>query len=241
MSAVFEVVLFTAARQQHADAVLARIDPSRSLIHHRLYGHHATATPQWAWVKDLSRLGRDLSQTLIVDDCPAAALLQPANWVSIAGFSQGAKGWRADGALRDVGRFLTSRVLHAPDTRAAIARYYNVPACRPLTYVDALCATLQHAAAHAVQHAQGRCAVRAQGAQQAEVADCEQLQGLCEKQQGQQQQQQQAQRSGGSRRAQPSDADGDEGAATDGGEGQPHEMRRVARVSLQLSAVEAGA
>jgi len=65
-AAHFEVVLFTAAPQQHADAVLAELDPGGALFAHRLYGHHTTSTPQWAYVKDLSRLGRDPCSTLLV-------------------------------------------------------------------------------------------------------------------------------------------------------------------------------
>jgi TFIIF-interacting CTD phosphatase-like protein len=65
-------------------------------------------TPTWSWVKDLSRLGRDLSQTLIVDDCAAAALLQPANWLSIRPFSQADVKW--DTALLEVLHFLLYKV-----------------------------------------------------------------------------------------------------------------------------------
>ncbi len=77
----FEVVLFTAAGQRHADAVLSHMDPDRRLVRHRLYGHHTVAAPSWGYVKDLGRLGRDLSQTLIVDDCESAALFHRENWV----------------------------------------------------------------------------------------------------------------------------------------------------------------
>ena len=67
VSACFEVVLFTAAGQRHADAVLKNLDPDGTLFHHRLYGHHTVAAPpRWNWVKDLGRLGRNLAQTLIV-------------------------------------------------------------------------------------------------------------------------------------------------------------------------------
>ena len=65
-SAHFEVVLFTAAGQRHADAVLAHIDPDGVYFHHRLYQQHTVQAPLWSWVKDLSKLGRDLSKTLIV-------------------------------------------------------------------------------------------------------------------------------------------------------------------------------
>jgi len=104
----FEVVLFTAAAQRHADAVLAVVDPQRRLVHHRLYGHHTVATPAWGWAKDLSRLGRDLSKTLLVDDCVGAALLQPHNWLCIRPFSHTDVQW--DTALLQVLQFLLDKV-----------------------------------------------------------------------------------------------------------------------------------
>lgn len=123
----FEVVLFTAAAQRHADAVLGVLDPDRRLIQHRLYGHHTVASPQWSWVKDLSRLGRDLSQTLIVDDCNMAALFQLENWVSIPPFTHLHHAWRQDTALLDVLRLLREKVLPATDVRQALHEHRTQP------------------------------------------------------------------------------------------------------------------
>ncbi|KAG1654474.1 hypothetical protein FOA52_006076 [Chlamydomonas sp. UWO 241] len=128
---IFEVVLFTAAGQRHADAVLSHVDPSGSLIHHRLYLQHTRATPTWAWVKDLSRLGRPLSECLIVDDCEVGVLPRD-NWVSIAPFSQAVPGWQRDSALFDILHFLRSKVLPADDVRTSIARHYDVLMCTPV-------------------------------------------------------------------------------------------------------------
>ncbi|CAJ1399419.1 unnamed protein product [Effrenium voratum] len=56
----YELIIFTAATQDYADWVIDQIDPDR-LIHHRLYRQHALP---WGpiFVKDLSRLGRDLDR-----------------------------------------------------------------------------------------------------------------------------------------------------------------------------------
>eukprot|EP00798_Chlamydomonas_sp_ICE-L_P008656 gene8656-34108_t len=62
----FEIVLFTAAPQRHADAVLKFLDPTRSIFEHRLYMQHTSPSKTWPFVKDLSRLGRELSQTMLV-------------------------------------------------------------------------------------------------------------------------------------------------------------------------------
>mmetsp|Transcript_319 Transcript_319/g.637 ORF Transcript_319/g.637 Transcript_319/m.637 type:complete len:753 (-) Transcript_319:732-2990(-) len=127
----FEVVLFTAAGQRHADAVLGIIDPAAQLVEHRLYGHHTVSAPQWSWVKDLSRLGRDLAHVVLVDDCEAAALHQPGNWISIKAFYQAEPEWKKDTALLDILTFLRDKIVPADDVRTAISQHYNQRACRP--------------------------------------------------------------------------------------------------------------
>lgn len=77
----YELVIFTAATQDYADWVIDQIDPGR-LIHHRLYRQHALP---WGpiFVKDLSRLGRDLDRTLIMDNVQENFMLQPRNGIFI--------------------------------------------------------------------------------------------------------------------------------------------------------------
>ena len=40
MGKIFEIVVFTASRQDYADAVIDKLDPDNSLIDHRLYRQH---------------------------------------------------------------------------------------------------------------------------------------------------------------------------------------------------------
>lgn len=77
----YEIVIFTAATQDYADWVIDRIDPER-LICHRLYRQHALP---WGpiFVKDLSRLGRDLDKIIIVDNVQENFMLQPNNGIFI--------------------------------------------------------------------------------------------------------------------------------------------------------------
>merc|ERR1719159_1408539 len=77
----YELVIFTAATQDYADWVIDQIDPDR-LIHHRLYRQHALP---WGplFAKDLSRLGRDLNRTLIIDNVQENFMLQPNNGIFI--------------------------------------------------------------------------------------------------------------------------------------------------------------
>jgi len=77
----YELVIFTAATQDYADWVIDQIDPER-LVHHRLYRQHALP---WGplFAKDLSRLGRDLDRTLIIDNVQENFMLQPNNGIFI--------------------------------------------------------------------------------------------------------------------------------------------------------------
>jgi len=77
----YEIVIFTAATQDYADWVIDQIDPGH-LVHHRLYRQHALP---WGpiFVKDLSRLGRDLDRTLILDNVQENFMLQPHNGIFI--------------------------------------------------------------------------------------------------------------------------------------------------------------
>jgi len=77
----WELVIYTAATQNYADACIDMVDPMR-VINHRLYRQHALS---WGpvFLKDLSRLGRDLSRTLIIDNIQENFMLQPNNGIHI--------------------------------------------------------------------------------------------------------------------------------------------------------------
>mmetsp|Transcript_3707 Transcript_3707/g.8973 ORF Transcript_3707/g.8973 Transcript_3707/m.8973 type:complete len:765 (-) Transcript_3707:696-2990(-) len=76
-----EIVVFTAATQDYADWVMDQIDPNK-LIHHRLYRQHALP---WGplFIKDLSKLGRPLERTLIIDNVAENFMLQPEHGIFI--------------------------------------------------------------------------------------------------------------------------------------------------------------
>ena len=66
MSELYEIVIFTAAMQDYADWVLDSIDKNK-YISYRLYRQHASPTGM-VFIKDLSRIGRKLEKTIIVDN-----------------------------------------------------------------------------------------------------------------------------------------------------------------------------
>ncbi|KAL3741626.1 hypothetical protein ACJRO7_017137 [Eucalyptus globulus] len=85
MSAKFELVIFTAGVKEYASLVLDRLDQKRSLISHRLY-RDSCEEVDGKFVKDLSKMGRDLQRVVIVDDNPNAYVFQPENAIPVCPF-----------------------------------------------------------------------------------------------------------------------------------------------------------
>lgn len=81
MGKLFEIVIFTAAMKDYADWILDRIDSSKS-VSFRLYRQH-TQPQNGIYLKDLNRLGRDLSRVVIVDNNAENFQLQPENGIYI--------------------------------------------------------------------------------------------------------------------------------------------------------------
>lgn len=81
MSKWYEIVIFTAALKDYADFILDRLD-THGWIKHRLYRRHTYLNGN-VYQKDLSRLGRNLSRTLIVDNNAENFQLQPDNGIYI--------------------------------------------------------------------------------------------------------------------------------------------------------------
>ncbi len=86
MSKLYEVVIFTAGMQEYADWVLNQLDKDGTLIKHRLYRQHTINTAKNAGpliIKDLSKLGRPLERTIIVDNLAENFILQKDNGIFI--------------------------------------------------------------------------------------------------------------------------------------------------------------
>ncbi|CAL9703764.1 unnamed protein product [Knipowitschia caucasica] len=81
MGELFECVLFTASLAKYADPVTDRLDQS-GVFRARLF-RESCVFHQGCYVKDLSRLGRDLSKTLILDNSPASYIFHPHNAVPV--------------------------------------------------------------------------------------------------------------------------------------------------------------
>lgn len=79
---LFEVVVFTASLDKYANPVLDLLDTSNS-VHFRLF-REACVMADGSLVKDLTRLGRDIRQVIILDNSPTSYMLQPQNAVPIS-------------------------------------------------------------------------------------------------------------------------------------------------------------
>jgi len=82
MSQYYEIVIYTAAMSDYATWALGMVDKDKKWIKHRLYRQHTVPIGP-AFIKDLSKLGRDLSKTIIVDNVPDNFQLQPENGIFI--------------------------------------------------------------------------------------------------------------------------------------------------------------
>lgn len=78
----FEVVIFTASLAKYADPLLDLLDIHK-VIRHRLF-RESCIYHQGNYVKDLSRLGRDLKGTLIIDNSPFAYMFHPENAIAVS-------------------------------------------------------------------------------------------------------------------------------------------------------------
>ena len=81
MAKYYELVIFTAGLKEYADWILDDFDKSNH-IRFRLY-RNSCKFRRGVYVKDLSRLGRDLSKTIIIDNIAENYEVQVNNGINI--------------------------------------------------------------------------------------------------------------------------------------------------------------
>jgi len=79
----FEVVIFTASIRAYANPVMDYLDQFGTLFSIRLFREHCSYK-DGSFFKDLSLLGRDLSQVVIVDNSPMSYSMHPRNALPIS-------------------------------------------------------------------------------------------------------------------------------------------------------------
>jgi RNA polymerase II subunit A small phosphatase-like protein len=77
----FELVIFTASLSKYAEPLVEILDPEH-MCSYKLFREHCTFYNN-AFVKDLTRLGRDMNDVIILDNSPIAFMFQPENAIPI--------------------------------------------------------------------------------------------------------------------------------------------------------------
>ncbi len=81
----YELVVFTAATQEYADPIINALETNKKYFDYRLYRIHTIIIDN-DFVKDISKLGRDLNKIIIVDNMEQNYKLQKNNGITIRPF-----------------------------------------------------------------------------------------------------------------------------------------------------------
>ena len=117
----YEIIIFTVGTREYANIILDLIEKKNNMKYFdgRLYREHATKIGN-KYIKDLSKIGRDLSKTLIVDNNPHSFKLQHENGILISSYF-GEK--NNDKALIELQKVLIKIYKEKRDVRESIAKY----------------------------------------------------------------------------------------------------------------------
>jgi len=77
LSKIYEIVVFTASLPKYANPVLDKLDVN-GVVDWRLFRASCTCV-QGTYVKDMLRMGRDISKVIIIDNSPHSFAFQPEN------------------------------------------------------------------------------------------------------------------------------------------------------------------
>lgn len=77
MAPIYELVIFTASLGKYAVPLVEQLDPD-NFCAYKLFREHCTFYNN-SFVKDLTRLGRPMTDIIILDNSPVAYLFQPEN------------------------------------------------------------------------------------------------------------------------------------------------------------------
>jgi Dullard-like phosphatase family protein len=121
-----ELIIFTVGTKDYADSVIDFIEKNRQYFSGRLYREH-TSIYNNDFVKDLSKIGRDLTKVIIVDDKPYNFILQMENGIAIRPFwGDESDKEKNDVALLNLFKILVDIFkLNLDDIREGIKKYRN--------------------------------------------------------------------------------------------------------------------
>ena len=79
----YELVSFTTESKEYSDMILKEIEKNKKYFDYNLYKEHCTLFGS-KFIKDISKLGRDIKKVIFVDDDPIHFLLNPENGIQIS-------------------------------------------------------------------------------------------------------------------------------------------------------------
>lgn len=120
MAKYYEIVIYTASLNKYADPLLDLLDPHQ-VIRTRLF-RESCVYYEGNYVKDLSLIDRELSQSIIVDNSPASYMFHPENAIDCSSYIDDPN----DRELDQIGSFLIG-VKDFSDVRSVCDQWSNWP------------------------------------------------------------------------------------------------------------------
>ena len=116
-----ELIIFTSSKKQKADEYINKIEKNKKYFNKILYRDYCTLIGA-AYVKDISKLGRDLTKTIIIDNDLGCFYLQQENGILIKSFN----GEKDDKNLFNLLNIL-QKIIKSPfnDIRYELDKYKN--------------------------------------------------------------------------------------------------------------------
>jgi CTD small phosphatase-like protein 2 len=121
VAAQFEVTVFTASQSVYASKLLDLIDPHGKWVHHRLYRDSCLCV-DGNYIKDLNVLGRDLTQTVLVDNSQHAFGFQLDNGIPIESWFED----QDDRELLKLAWFLEKELKGSRDVRPVVRNKFRI-------------------------------------------------------------------------------------------------------------------
>ena len=121
MKNYFEIIIFSEAEQNYVDLIINSLEENKKYFDYVFYRQHTTIQNE-EFIKDLSKIGRKLSDIIIVDNMPQNFRLQPENGIYIKPF------WGTDyedDVLFSLSNILSKIANEGGDLRDGLKRYKN--------------------------------------------------------------------------------------------------------------------
>jgi Dullard-like phosphatase family protein len=119
VAGIYEIILFTSSSQDYAESLINAIEENKKYFEYTFFRQHNIIIEN-DFVKDISRIGRNLDKIIIVDNMPQNFRLQKDNGIMIKAF------WGEDyydTALNNLIPILTNIAKEEEDVRKGLEKY----------------------------------------------------------------------------------------------------------------------